>query len=47
MGTVYVGLAGPVDTEVVTLRLDGTRWQIRLAAAHAALSRLRTLVESQ
>lgn len=47
VGTVYVGLAGPVDTEVVTLRLDGTRWQIRLAAAHAALSRLRTLVESQ
>ncbi|BBX70827.1 CinA family protein [Mycolicibacterium psychrotolerans] len=47
VGTVYVGLAGPVDTEVVTLRLDGTRWQIRLAATHAALSRLRTLVSHQ
>ncbi|KRE31855.1 competence protein [Mycobacterium sp. Soil538] len=47
VGTVYVGLAGPVYTEVVTLRLDGTRWQIRLAATHAALSRLRTLVEHQ
>ena len=47
VGTVYVGLAGPVDTEVVTLRLDGTRWQIRLAAAHAALRRLRALVEHQ
>ncbi|KMO83001.1 competence protein [Mycolicibacterium chubuense] len=47
VGTVYVGLAGPVDTEVVMLRLDGTRWQIRLAAAHAALRRLRALVEHQ
>lgn len=47
VGTVYVGLAGPVDTEVVTLRLDGTRWQIRLVAAHEALRRLRALVEHQ
>lgn len=47
VGTVYVSLAGPVDTEVVTLRLDGTRWQIRLAAAHAALRHLRALVEHQ
>ncbi|MEW5811000.1 MAG: CinA family protein [Actinomycetota bacterium] len=47
VGTVFVGLAGPVDTEVLALRLDGTRWQIRLAAAHAALSRLRVLVEQQ
>ncbi len=47
VGTVFVGLAGPVDTEVVALRLDGTRWQIRLAAAHTAVRRLRALVEHQ
>ncbi|TRW84896.1 nicotinamide-nucleotide amidohydrolase family protein [Mycolicibacterium sp. 018/SC-01/001] len=51
VGTVFVGLAGPVDTEVLALRLSadgaGSRWQIRLAAVHAALHRLRTLVENQ
>jgi nicotinamide-nucleotide amidase len=47
VGTVFVGLAGPVDTEVLALRLDGTRWQIRLAATHAALHRLHVLVENQ
>lgn len=47
VGTVFVGLAGPVDTEVLALHLGGTRWQIRLAAVHAGLARLRTLVENQ
>ncbi|OKH61972.1 hypothetical protein EB72_14370 [Mycobacterium sp. SWH-M1] len=47
VGTVFVGLAGPVDTEVLALHLDGSRWQIRLAAVHAALARLRILVENQ
>lgn len=47
VGTVFVGLAGPVDTEVLALHLDGSRWQIRLAAVHAALQRLRILVENQ
>ena len=47
VGTVFVGIAGPLGTEVLRLDLDGTRWHIRLAAAHAALSRLRVLVEGQ
>ena len=47
VGTVFVGIAGPVDTEVVALLLDGTRWDIRVAAVHATLTRLRALVEGQ
>jgi nicotinamide-nucleotide amidase len=47
VGTVFVGLTGPVDTEVMELTLSGSRWEIRLAAAHRAISRLRTLVERQ
>jgi nicotinamide-nucleotide amidase len=47
VGTVYVGLTGPVDTEVIELTLTGSRWDIRLGAAHRAISRLRTLVEQQ
>lgn len=47
VGTVFLGLAGPVDTEVVRLRLTGGRWDIRLAAVHAAVHRLRLLVEQQ
>ena len=47
VGTVFIGIAGPVDTEVDALLLDGSRWEIRLAAVHAALRRLRELVESQ
>ncbi len=47
VGAVFVGLAGPVDTEVQTLALDGTRWDIRSAAVHAAIHRLRVLVEDQ
>ncbi|AFM16878.1 competence/damage-inducible protein CinA-like protein [Mycolicibacterium chubuense NBB4] len=45
VGTVFLGVAGPVDTDVVELHVDGTRWDIRLAAVHAAVSRLRRLVE--
>jgi nicotinamide-nucleotide amidase len=42
-----MGLAGPVDTEVVQLALTGSRWEIRLAAVYEAVSRLRVLVERQ
>ena len=47
VGTVFVGLAGPIDTEVVRLALTGSRWQIRLAAVHEALARLRARIERQ
>jgi nicotinamide-nucleotide amidase len=47
VGTVFVGLAGPVDTEVMALTLSGSRWRIRLDAVHRAVSRLRALVEQQ
>lgn len=47
VGTVFLGLAGPVDTEVVRLQLEGGRWDIRLAAVHAAVHRLRLMVERQ
>jgi nicotinamide-nucleotide amidase len=45
VGTVYLGLAGPGPTEVAELRLDGSRWDIRLAAVHQAIGRLSGLVE--
>ena len=45
VGTVFLGLAGPVDTEVVELALSGSRWDIRLAAVREAIARLRALVE--
>jgi nicotinamide-nucleotide amidase len=47
VGTVFVGLTGPTDTEVMELTLSGSRWDIRLAAVHRAISRLRALVEQQ
>ena len=47
VGTVFVGLTGPADTEVMELTLPGSRWDIRLAAVHHAISRLRELVEQQ
>lgn len=47
VGTVFLGLAGPVDTEVVELALSGTRWDIRVGAVNEAIARLRALVESQ
>ncbi|KUI24253.1 competence protein [Mycobacterium sp. IS-1742] len=47
VGTVFLGLAGPVDTEVVELRLSGSRWDIRKAAVDAAITHLRARVEAQ
>jgi nicotinamide-nucleotide amidase len=47
VGTVFLGIAGPVDTEVVELALSGSRWDIRTAAVHEAIARLRVLVERQ
>jgi nicotinamide-nucleotide amidase len=47
VGTVFVGLTGPADTSVTELTLAGSRWDIRLAAAQAAISGLRALVEQQ
>ncbi len=45
VGTVFLGLAGPGTTEVVELLLDGSRWDIRLAAVHEAIGRLHDLVK--
>ena len=44
VGTVFVGIAGPVDTEVLPLALTGSRWEIRLAAVRNALACLRNLI---
>ncbi|MGZ8801692.1 MAG: CinA family protein [Mycobacterium sp.] len=44
VGTVFLGLAGPMDTDVFRMTFDGTRWDIRLAAVHAAISRLRLFI---
>lgn len=45
VGTVYLGLAGPGATDVAHLQLDGSRWDIRLAAVHQAIGRLSGLIE--
>ncbi|MGV0785387.1 CinA family protein [Mycolicibacterium sp. XJ2] len=42
VGTVFLGIAGPVETDVVELRLDGSRWEIRLAAVREAVVRLQS-----
>ncbi|MCV7068857.1 nicotinamide-nucleotide amidohydrolase family protein [Mycolicibacterium farcinogenes] len=47
VGTVFIGLAGPVDTEVIELSLSGSRWDIRRGAVEEAIARLRFLVEHQ
>ena len=44
VGTVFMGLAGPTDTEVVELQFSGTRWDIRVSAVRESVSRLRALV---
>lgn len=47
VGTVFLGVAGPVHAgpgTTVRLALEGTRWDIRLASVHAAISRLRLLI---
>jgi nicotinamide-nucleotide amidase len=47
VGTVFIGLAGPVDTEVVKLHFTGTRWDIRISAVRESISRLRALVTAE
>jgi nicotinamide-nucleotide amidase len=47
VGTVFVGLAGPIDAEVVALQLSGSRWDIRCSAVNEAIGLLRALVEAQ
>ncbi|OBB36660.1 MULTISPECIES: CinA family protein [unclassified Mycobacterium] len=47
VGTVFLGIAGPVQTDVVELRLAGSRWDIRLAAVGEAVARLRSIVAGQ
>ena len=47
VGTVFLGLAGPPESQVskvVELHLSGSRWDIRLSAVHEAIVRLRALV---
>ncbi|OHV06076.1 CinA family protein [Mycobacterium talmoniae] len=43
-GTVFLGLAGPVDAEVVECAFGGTRWDIRVAAVRESINRLHALV---
>ncbi|WP_326547103.1 CinA family protein [Mycolicibacterium sp. ND9-15] len=47
VGTVFLGIAGPVETEVVELALAGSRWEIRFAAVQEAVARLRSAIEEQ
>ena len=47
VGTVFMGLACPVDTEVIELKLTGTRWDIRVSAVRESISRLRALVAAE
>jgi nicotinamide-nucleotide amidase len=47
VGTVFVGLSGPQHIDVIELTLSGSRWEIRIAAAQAAIGRLCALVERQ
>ena len=44
MDRKLLGLAGPVDTEVVELKFSCTRWDIRISAVRESISRLRALV---
>lgn len=44
VGTVFIGLAGPTETEIVERRFTGDRWEIRISAAHEAIRRLHALV---
>ncbi|UXA20711.1 CinA family protein [Mycobacterium sp. SMC-4] len=46
VGTVFLGVAGPVDTTVEQVQLHGSRWDIRVAAVRAAVRLLSaTLAE--
>ncbi|WP_040780518.1 CinA family protein [Nocardia pneumoniae] len=40
VGTVFLGVAGPVHSEVVRLKLPGDRWTIRIGATRTAVSEL-------
>ncbi|MBF6296696.1 nicotinamide-nucleotide amidohydrolase family protein [Nocardia amamiensis] len=40
VGTVFLGIAGPVHSEVVRLKLPGDRWTIRIGATRTAVSEL-------
>ncbi|WP_059020439.1 CinA family protein [Mycobacterium sp. M26] len=42
VGTVFLGVAGPGGSHAVKLQLEGSRWEIRLAAVHQAIAALRT-----
>lgn len=44
VGTVFLGIAGPITTDVVELALAGGRWNIRMAAVDEAVARLRAAV---
>jgi nicotinamide-nucleotide amidase len=44
VGTVFLGVAGLGRSEAVELHLEGSRWDIRLAAVHQAVRRLRALL---
>jgi nicotinamide-nucleotide amidase len=44
VGTVFMGLAGPVGTEVVEVCFTGTRWDIRVSAVRESISQLHALV---
>ncbi|OBB74047.1 CinA family protein [Mycobacterium sp. 852014-52144_SCH5372336] len=47
VGTVFLGIAGPVEADVVELRLDGSRWDIRRAAVREAVVHLRSALTRQ
>ncbi|MFN8031968.1 MAG: CinA family protein [Mycobacterium sp.] len=47
VGTVFLGLAGPVRSDAVELHLDGSRWDIRLGAVRQAVRRMRALLDSR
>ncbi|WP_405177333.1 CinA family protein [Nocardia sp. NBC_01377] len=40
VGTVFLGLSGPRNAEVIRLRLSGDRWTIRLTATQIAVREL-------
>jgi nicotinamide-nucleotide amidase len=47
VGTVFLGLAGPPASglsEVFELHLEGSRWDIRRSAVHAAIVALRAMM---
>ncbi|MDV8067942.1 MULTISPECIES: CinA family protein [Rhodococcus] len=47
VGTVFLGIAGPDGTLCERLSLTGERWEIRIAAVAAAVSRLCDRVEER